>query len=228
MGTVSRPIKTAGTTTYVAEKAILGATAYIRAAEVDADLTTLYTLVNGNLDDDNLADGISGTKLADLSIPFTKLGDASIPTTKLVVGASTANRVTAQPVSGQNANTVEQTVLTLPSLTTRGGRVLVIGHWGAYLGLGLLSVASQNTGTLTLRIKRAGSTIYTVEQYIEAPGPHTALTNYMRVPIPFPQFMDVPAAGSHVYTITAQTTASYCQFQLPVSNQGQAWAEEAA
>lgn len=66
MGTVSRTYDFTAGTTAVAD-------------EVDTDLNTLYTLVNGNLDDDNLADSaVTTAKINNQAVDSNKLGNDSI------------------------------------------------------------------------------------------------------------------------------------------------------
>lgn len=61
------------------------------AEQVDTDLNKVYTLVNGNLDNANIAAsaGIDGTKLADNTVPGTKILDDAITAAKLSDSAAT-------------------------------------------------------------------------------------------------------------------------------------------
>jgi hypothetical protein len=215
MGLIARPTKTGGTTTYTAE--VAAGQTVIRAAEVDADLNTIYALVNGNLEDANLADDISGTKLADLSVPYTKLGDLSIPTGKLEVHASSPQIAIASPTTGLAFSTVETTIVTLPAITTRGGRVRLSGVWG-------VRVAFSTTagGTVILRIKRNGSVLITVEIGVEAGAVPQS------IPLPAPAYTDTPAAGTWTYTITGQTDSASIELHTGAGNTGQVSVEEAA
>lgn len=98
-------------------------------------------------------------------------------------------------VSNQTSSTVETTYALLPSLTTSGGKVMLFGGIGWNLSIGGVVDA-----TVTIRIKRDGVTITTTIHTVSSP-------DVAKVPLPTPTFLDQPAAGSYVYSVTAQTSS---------------------
>lgn len=99
MPTITRPVKTGGTTRYTDE--VTAGFDTIKATEVDADVDLAYQTINA-LDDANIVTGaniagskivfadntINGSKLVDASVGVAKLVNASITTGKLAVGAA--------------------------------------------------------------------------------------------------------------------------------------------
>lgn len=214
MALVSRPTKTAGNTTYVAEVAA-GATT-IKASEVDADFNAIITGGVNNIETANInAAGLAAAALAANAVTTVKIADLNVTTGKLAVGASVNALQTAAVTTGLSFDTVETTVLTLPAITTRGGRVIIIGS-GAFAA----ENGAGTQATITIRIKRGGVTQHTITYtLIGGSASH-------KVPIPPPFFTEAPAAGTYTYTITMQTNDANLDISTPGSNAGSYWAVE--
>lgn len=225
-GTIARSTKPGGVTNFC-DSYSLGNTQ--DCADLDTDLNTVYTLVNGALDDTNLAAGsVTASEIAtgacttdeilDGTITNTDVSaSAAIAGTKLAVGASLLNRVSVAPVAGRNITT-EDTVATLPAITTRGGPVLLTGAMGWYFdspGAGI------DESALTVRIKRDGVTIHTIET-----NPADSAAGGARSWLPTPTYIDTPGAGTFVYSITAQTTFSGYHVRTRAANTGVLYAIE--
>ena len=185
----------------------------IQTAEMDGDLDLIYALVNGGLQNDNLAPdaAIAYSKLnltgqivnADVSptaaIVGSKLADVSVPTGKLVVGATTPMVQTAA------ANVMvgfagPQDVCVLPAITTRGGLVQI----GGSVALVAVLLGSGGQSTVTLKIYRDATPIFTVAYTLALDT--AAVAGQFAVPTPF--VMEVPAAGTYVYKLTAEIDAN--------------------
>src|SRR5688572_15655226 len=185
-GDVTRPTKTCGTTTYVAERAALCTT--IKSAEVDADLQAIINSVN-DIETANIAAAGLGTNA---------YANQSVTAGKLAIGAAVNSGTTASVTDGLNiTTTTETTLLTFGAITTRGGRVLITGSWAVQLNM-RVGPASQ---TVTIRLKMDGGTIYTL-----VTTPTNADTGFANLThdVPFPTFSHVPVAGAHTYTVTIQ------------------------
>lgn len=237
MPTFLRPVKTLGNREYALEKAA-NPNDPIRSAELDGDFDTLYAGVNGNLDTTNLkatagilgsqlsaAAGIVGGQIAATTITGANLVNQTVTVTQLAIGASGNARVTVAPTTTSNITTTETTVVTLPSLTTRGGLVLLGGTWD--LTATLTSTVSINT-SYHIRPKRDGTTIAGTD-IIPGIGFQTTQSNepgQIQGPIPCILAIDVPAAGAHVYTVTVQTASA--ALSLSIGNTGLFFAMEFA
>lgn len=210
MGTISRGTKSGtGTTDF-------GTGTTILAAEMNTDLNAVFNVVNGNLDDDNLAnDAVTTAKITDLNVTTGKLAanavttakitDLNVTTGKLAVGATVADSDSGTPSTSLNITTGDTTVVTLGSVTTRGGPVLLGGMIGWYLNIQSGSAGLADQGDVTIRIKRDGSTIKT---YIYAVANTAVFAGDVQFPLPTILYVDTPAAGSYVYTITAEPSFS--------------------
>lgn len=221
MGLVTRPTKTGGFTTYTEEVANGNTT--ILASEVDADLNAIITggvnnietaNINANgLDTAAIADNaITTDKIANDAVTIDKIADDSVDTAQIVDEAVTTDKIAVNATinafqgatvnTGLSFSTVETTIVTLPSITTRGGIPEVVGSWG--LTLVLNDIASSET--VTLRVKRDAVTVYTIITTVSGTA---AGSEIIRVPVPPPYWFDaflVGSPGSYVYTITGQTS----------------------
>jgi hypothetical protein len=191
---IQRPIKQFGFRTYTADFAAapLNPTPppsnlyEIQTVEVDGDLDTIYALINGGLQDDNIAGGanINGSKLATATVPVTKLVSNSVQ-------VALANTV--------SISTVETAVGTLPPLTTIGGHVRLEG------GPLQLFIDATTSGTLALRWYEDGVVFAGGETTIGVQNlPATSLI----IPLPVPTLISLTAraAAAHTYMLTAQTS----------------------
>jgi hypothetical protein len=229
MPTFLRPVKTLGNREYALEKAA-NPNEPIKSAEVDADLDTIYAGVNGNLDTTNLSSiagilgsqlsgsaGITGAQIATGTIGGTNIAPTTINTSNLVQGAAVNQFATASATTNLNFSTVETTLVTLPSITTRGGLVLLTGSLGLFL-----TQSGSSGSTITLRVKRT-STIYTVIFVVSNSNASTVIT-----PIPTPLFIELPTPGTYTYTITGQSSSSAVTINTPPTNAGAAFVMEFA
>src|SRR5207244_2962804 len=162
----------------------------------------------GSIDNTNIAAaaGIVGTKLATGTITATQLAsdavttakilNANVTAAKLAIGASTDARVGPTAVSAAVTVTTEQTLVTLPSLTTRGGPVVINGTIAGFMNAATLSTAA------TFKLFRGATLIasWTVT------GQSASGTPAVPVAIS-PAFLDVPAAGSYVYKVNCVVPA---------------------
>lgn len=233
--TVSRPTKTCGTTTYVDETGA-GCT-FIKNTEVDADLAALIAgintvesaqIANGTIVNADIANNaINDLKIQDGSVIASDLAANSITSAKIVDGAiipsdialnGTTNAFGSGNVdTSESFDTTETTVLTLSSVTTRGGRVIILGAWSVAASF----AADLPINTITIRVKRDGSTISTLTW--------TPLTQNISesVVLPFPTTIDTAAtAAAHVYTVTVQTNNVNVDIVTPASNAGAGYALE--
>jgi len=135
MAVIQRPPKEGNATTYQGKVAI-GFTK-ILAAEVDADLDTIYAAWNGGADTVNIADdSITGAKLKagsvgtrelqDGGVKTIDLGDLQVTTAKIADGQVTGGKIAAAPngVGTTNLNDGAVTLAKLaPATLTMGGDV---------------------------------------------------------------------------------------------------------
>lgn len=192
----TRPAKTGGNTTYVAEVAAGQTT--IKASEVDGDLNEIYS----NISNVNVAAGaaivysklnLTGTIVnADIS------SSAAIAGSKLAAGVSINGESIANVTTALGFTTVETTVVQLGGITTRGGKVLLFGTGGL-----AIAINGTTTGTVTLRVYRDAGVIATFVTPLQ--NINAALVN---LPYSIPIWRDAPVAGTYVYKVTGQTSAA--------------------
>jgi hypothetical protein len=220
MSLVPRFIKpVSGTRDYIPDTTIL-------SAQVNKDFNDLYDNYNGGITDANIATGanINGQKLLLLSVDSAQLAPNAVTTTKIDDGAVTtaklAQNATTPVFAVANANpslTIvdsPQTVLTLPSVTTRGGRVLLTGT------IVLMYRQARNVAvTATLKILENATLLAQYDyNFVTADLPDIVFTT---IPIPSPNFAYAPVAGTYVYSITAELSAAASGSILtPSANQG--------
>ena len=214
MGTISRGTKSGtGTTDF-------GTGTTILAAEMNTDLNAVFNAVNGNLDADNLAaNAVTTTKITDLSVTAAKLAanavttakilDDAVTTAKLVdeavtnaktaAGAAVTTTVAEVMTSFSTSGTTETDLIIAPSLTTRGGTVLIVPTIPSWLVGG-----SAASGNLTIRYYRDATNFYTIIYPIILP----TFGFIGNVPLTIPSLINTPAAGTYVYKITAQCSSA--------------------
>lgn len=218
MGTISRGTKAGtGTTDF-------GTGTTILASEVNTDFNALVNEVNGNLDENNLADNsVTTTKITDLSVTAAKLAADAVETAKIVDLAVTTGKLAAGAVTqaktsaGVAVNTRESVVATAystsgtsesdliiaPSITTRGGTVLIVPTIPSWVVGG-----SGATGYITIRWYRGATNFYTIG-YAVVLGTSGLVSGHA---LTIPTLTNTPAAGSYVYKITAQSSTSSLAF----------------
>jgi len=85
--------------------------------------------------------------------------------------------------------------VTLSAITTRGGRLVILGTITM-----IVSLATTST-SVTFKLKRGATTIvtWTVGGFVQAPG----TGNTLAIPFAFPVMAaDLPIAGTYTYTVT--------------------------
>lgn len=225
MALILRPIKTLGNREYALEKAA-NPNEPIKSAEVDADLDTVYALVNGNIDTTNIsstANIVGGQIAPNAGINGSQLSSfAGITGQQLNAGAGIRQIVTQATTTANNIVT-ETTILTL-NITPHGGSVFLFGWWDAQFTC--QNASGSAAGTLTLRLKRDGTTIQTMQPNIGWSTSGTPNPNSILFPVPPPIFIETPTAVAHVYTLTATTPGA--NFLFSCTNAGIYFAVEFA
>jgi Collagen triple helix repeat (20 copies) len=124
----------------------------------------------------------------------------------------------AAVTTGLSFSTVETTVCTLPAITTVGGTVQIVGFWAASIQ-GAGGTPAQTT--IAIRLKRDGILLGAILPTLGAAVTTTSST----VPPPV-VFVDTPAAGTYVYTITVQAGTANVLITTPATFAGQFWVME--
>ena len=201
MAIISRPVKTAGFTEYVQE--VAAGEPHIFAAEVDADLDTIYGEFNGGISDANVSPGaaIAGTKINLTTLP------AHIVTTAAINPGATSAQI-LQTFAPAGGNITTPATLVSRAITTRGGPVRIFAVYS-----GSIVAANEAADTvLTLRLQRGGVNLLyagagTDAVFTQASsraagagvGPETPAS--MTIP-----FIDVVAAGTYTYSLQGERT----------------------
>lgn len=141
------------------------------------------------------------------ALPFTPdtgdiaTRDDGVGGAKLNIGAAT--NAAAQAFGGfAGFVTSEVTLMSLPSITTRGGAVMV--DVAAAFVWGPVSAAAFTE--LTVRVKMDGTTVATWVTTLDAPAGALDAAAALPVLVAFP-FRHIPPANAHVYSVTAQRTS---------------------
>lgn len=200
---------------------------------IDGSVTT-PKLADGNVTTAKLAtapNGVGTTNINDLAVTTPKLADLAVTTAKLAnLGVTTAKLAIASSIAAiQNAgittnyatvtpNTWE-TVATLPTLTTRGGYIVVL------VSAALSYQVVTNAGNIAqLRVLR-GATQTGLWRWDVGAGTVGAL-----IPLPAQAYIEAAAAGAYVYVL--QANAFNANGKIVSANQGGAtggvWAVELA
>lgn len=133
---------------------------------------------------------ITTAKLADLGVTTAKLADLAVTTGKLAVAAAVA-AIQSAVFSYGAINTTETNMVVLPSITTRGGRVVIFG-----MDFGVLTQGAS--AAVTLRLYRDAGVIKT---WITSGAAGGGTQPFPIVPL----FIEQPGPGSYVYKVTGQT-----------------------
>jgi len=228
---IQRPLKEGNVRTYQ-EKVGLGYLD-ILAAEMDADLDTIYAAWNGRVGTADLQDGaVTTPKLALGAVTTPQLGDGAVTTVKLGTGAVTNAQlgasavtvgklaagatkralVTATIATGFTATTgAWASLATLPALTTVGGVVLILGVAGLhYEGSNVenqLIVGLHRNGVLTAQSALTRFAAVTVGTYKTPFCPQIA-------------FIDAPAAGTYTYQVSVLVVNAQGSIRGPSAGEG--------
>jgi hypothetical protein len=214
MATIQRPTKEGSVRTYQ-EKVGLGFVD-ILASEMDADLDTIYAAWNGGVDSVTLKDGaVTTPKLVDGAVTTPKLVDGAVTTLKLAnppngvstaklnIGAAVATRTSVNLASAVNLTDTMSTLITLGSVTLRGGIVLF-----------LMPLSGQ------LELTPAGSTGATLEIAVDSTTVQSIFyTAYggaaIWVPVNYNfSAMWTASAGAHTILLRGKRTSGTATWQL--------------
>lgn len=223
-GTIARPAKTCGTTTYVDE--VAAACTTIKSSELDADFAEVYDEFNGNISTANILDGtIAAADIATGAVETTEILDgtianadvsasADIAGSKLATGAATKNAGTAATCTASLAGVSSETTLwTSSALTTAAGasgsRVMLAGTCAIYGN----SAGSGSTYRFTF--KRDGSSIATLDYAMSA-----VAATFIPLPSPSLYIDTAHTAASHTYTLTIQRLTGDIIFYTDGSDPG--------
>mgnify|MGYP000847564817 FL=1 len=196
MGTITRGTKAGtGTTDF-------GTGTTILASEVNTDFNTIANVINGNLDNNNIAAG-AGIVYSKLSLTGGIVNadvnsSAAIAGSKLAVGASTPNSTGVTASTGLTIAETETTVATASAITTRGGTVLLIANCPFTLDVDLAGQKAR--AYVRFRWYRDATEIYEIESLITIPSPSDAWV----LPMPaLPLVTTAPAAGTYEFALKA-------------------------
>lgn len=179
----------------------------LTGAEIERLKAAIAAVVNGNLDTNNLSPnaGIVGAQVAPGTLDASRLtADAGISGEQLEAGA--ALRATGVGDAAWAFFSTTETVLaTTTALATRGGPVIILGSFA----LTVAQVAG-GAGQIVLRLYRDG-VVGTHDAAVIFTKGFTPIvtTGVGGASIPLDvglNMLDSPAAGSHVYKVTAVTT----------------------
>jgi hypothetical protein len=157
---------------------------------------------------------VDTAELAPNAVTTSKLDDGAVTTAKLAQNATTPVFAVANANPSLTIVDSPQTVLTLPSVITRGGRVLLTGT------IVLMYRQARNVAvTATLKILENATLLAQYDyNFVTADLPDIVFTT---IPIPSPNFAYAPVAGTYVYSITAELSAAASGSILtPSANQG--------
>lgn len=221
-GLVSRPTKTCGTTSYVAEVAA-GCTT-IKSSEVDADFFAIITGGVNNIETANInaaglgtaayanasvtaaklaPNAVTAANIADGSITSAKIADdtivnadvnsaAGILGTKLAVGAAINSTAGSGALAGEPISSGTGETTLATQALTVRGGVILIHSSVAVSG------ATGGAATMTIRCRRSGTLVAAAT---------FSVAGAAQVLIPPVPFTDAPAAGTYTYTYTLQVSA---------------------
>ena len=200
---VTRPLKEGSVTTYQAK--VAAGFPDILASEMDADLDTIYAAWNGGVGTANIIDG---------AVTTAKLANLAVTVPKIAVGSAVRAWSFAAVRTSLAITTTATDIVTLPSLTTSGGIVLLIAQLGAWLNPG-----NQAAVGVYFTWVRDGGNFATINTSGGGTPPQ---------PLPAVVWVEQPAAGAHVYKLQGTTNIAAASIVTPGSNAGEAWAIELA
>jgi hypothetical protein len=203
MGNVVRPNKintSPPVSSYVAKDAQVPGDHKIWDTDLDADYTSMQTVLNGGIDTQNIS--------PNANIKGSQLVAQAIAIDRLAVGAGINNFAT---VDGGLNNAVAQFTITLPTITTRGGLVILGG------ALGVSAATNGSNEQILIILNRNGSPIMTwAYAFIPPAGPF---------PLTQPCFAEVAPAGATTYAWQYTGAHGFAQF---TSNGGRLFVAELA
>jgi hypothetical protein len=203
---LQRPLKEGSVRTYQ-EKVGLGFTD-ILASEADGDSDTIYAAWNGTLGGD-----LTGT------LPNPVVTAGAITAAKLAVGATVRQVVTVGMPLNKGVNQQTWTDITTVSITTSGGKILLLatGGWWTFPPLGAATTVYLGWGRDAVT-----PNVIQCEFAVSGPG-----SGNMAFPLPSLMAIDTGAvAGAHVYHLVGFTTLSTTGIQTSNVVPGGCWAVE--
>lgn len=233
-GLVSRPPKTCGQLTYVAEVAATCTT--IKSSEVDADFNAVITGGVNNIETANInVAGLGTAAYANASVTAAKLAPNAVTAANIADGSITSAKIADGTIVNVDVNSAAAIVGTKlavgAAINSAAGTGALAGE-PISLGTGETTLASQalttrggtililssvavsgGTGgaeTMTIRCRRSGTLIAAATFSV------ATAVNVLIPPVPF---TDTPAAGTYTYTYTLQVSGG--NFQTDGANPGQ-------
>lgn len=182
----------------------------IKSSEVNADFNGIVSVVNSQLANDNIATGaaIAYAKLAlgnsivnadiatSAAIVGTKLANNTITNSQIAVNGAIYQLISSS-IAFSNYNTTSETLVsTITNFTSRGGVVMFL----PVPIIGFILYTSAGSQTLTVRIKRAGTTVLEYNYPISG-------TLSTSVPINGSAWSHVPGASTATYTMHIQVSS---------------------
>lgn len=166
----------------------------LQIQDLDGDLDAIFS----GIDNTNIAPSanIATSKIAqDGGIQTGHLANGAVTLPKIAPGATLSTLVSAAALANQSGLTAETAICTLPTITTRGGLVVIGG------GIGLVAVMLGGVQGICRQIVYRGVTpIFTIDhKVLQDPDGQIA--------IPTPIVLDQPGAGSFIYKLTIQLSA---------------------
>lgn len=188
-GLVTRPTKTCGTTSYVAEVAA-GCTT-IKSSEVDADFNAVITGGVNNIETANINSAGLGT---------AAYANLSVTTGKIAVGAAAATTVrdpeppTTGWVPAATTGSAAEITLDTTAISTRGGSILI------FVSLNGMTIDDGNA--ITLRVKVDGALINVVT--VVHPTEPSSLVIQTNMSGAVSGLATGIASGAHTISVTGQ------------------------
>lgn len=169
----------------------------IATARIAAGTVSAAQMVTGTITAASaiLADAaVTTAKIADLAVGTAKITDLNVSTLK-IAGNAVTQGIGAYTAAATGSIIAETTVQT-NTITSSGAPIFIL------VGTELRSTVGTGSSVVTIRIKRAGTTIAT---FVWTVG-NLATTG---LPVSFPALVDTPGAGTYAYTLTVQKTTSF-------------------
>lgn len=143
----------------------------INASDINDPINQITTVVNGNLDDSNIA-SLSGSKIANASIATAKLEDASVTIPKLATGVAALGNFSTSEVStgftwidGKTIYKKTISVGALPNATTKN-TAHGISNLSSVINISGFAVNSTTFFPLPHATSASGNLIYGIGVYV--------------------------------------------------------------